>query len=293
MEYLLHILILVSVYATLAISLNLLSGYAGQVSLAHGAIYGIGAYAAGLLSLHAGSPFVLNLLAAALLCGLAGAVMGLPALRVRGDYLVVATFAVQVITISVLNNWSSVTEGPRGLYGLKQPGFFGLFPSSQLAFLLTSGSVAACAFGLTRVVTHSPFGRVLVALREDESFALSLGKNVAAYKIIVFGLSGGMAGAAGALLAHYLTYIDPTGFTVTESILIVAMVIVGGVGGEWGPLLGALLLIAIPELLRFVGVPGTSAAKVRGILYGLCLVAFVLGRPQGLLPATPPRKDPA
>ena len=291
MEYILHILILVAVYVTLAVSLNLLSGYAGQVSLAHGAVYGLGAYTAGLLAVHMGTPFGVNLLAAVLFCGLMGALMGLPSLRVRGDYLVIATFSVQVITVSVLNNWRALTEGTRGLYGIPQPGFFGILPSSKMAFLLAATGVAACAFMLTRLIVRSPFGRVLVAIREDELFALSFGKNVAAHKIIVFSLSGGMAGAAGALIAHYVTYIDPTGFTVSESILVVTMIIVGGSGGTWGPVIGAFALVALPELLRFVGVPGTAAARVRGMLYGLCLLGFVLWRPQGLLPPFYPRRE--
>jgi len=284
-EYVLHILTLVVLYAILAMSLNLLSGYAGQISLAHAAFYGIGAYTAALTAVSLGTPFFVGLLLASMACAVGGAVIGLPSVRVRGDYLVIATFSLQVITGAVLNNWTSVTGGPRGVYGIPPCGFFGFWHTSRLAFLGTATIVAGAVFVIAWRAVRSPVGRAWKAIREDETFAQSMGKNVAASKVTVFALSAAMAGAAGALYAHYFTYIDPSAFRVTESILIVSMVVVGGAGRLCGPLVGAALLVMMPEALRVAGLPTPAAAKLQGVLYGLLLVLVVMLRPEGLWPS--------
>ena len=283
MEYLLHIFILIGIYVILSISLNLIAGYTGILSIAHAAFYGVGAYVAALMALKLGTPFLANVVCAVVLAGLFGALVGVPSLRIRDDYFVIATFAFQIITFSVLNNWVSFTSGPMGLPGIPQPSVFGLKISSHWQFLILVGVFAVLVFLVARRIVESPFGRVLKAIREDEVFALAAGKNGAAYKVLVFVIGAAMAAVAGTLYATYITFIDPTSFTVMESIFIISIVIIGGAGNLWGSVLGAAVLVILPEALRFIGLPSSVAANVRQIIYGGLLVAFMMWRPQGFL----------
>ncbi len=283
MDYLLHILILIGIYVILSVSLNLIAGYTGLLSIAHAAFYGVGAYVAALMAFNLHSPFLINVICAVILSGLLGALVGIPSLRIRDDYFIIATFAFQVITFSILNNWISFTGGPMGLPGIPQPTLFGLKISSNIGFLLLVGFFCAVTLLVIRRVVLSPFGRVLRAIREDEVFTQAAGKNIAAYKILVFVIGAGMAASAGAMYAYYISFIDPTSFTVMESILIISIVIIGGAGSLWGPVVGAVVLVILPELLRFLGLPSSVAANIRQILYGGLLVAFMMWRPQGIL----------
>jgi len=280
---LLHILILIGIYVILSVSLNLIAGYAGLLSIAHAAFYGVGAYVAALMALNLHSTFLVNIICAVIVSGLLGALVGIPSLRIRDDYFVIATFAFQVITFSILNNWVSFTGGPMGLPGIPQPTIFGLQVSSHLGFLIFIALFCALTLWVTRRIVRSPFGRVLKAIREDEVFAQTAGKNVAAYKIIVFVVGAGMAAVAGVMYAYYISFIDPTSFTVMESIFIISIVIIGGTGSLWGPVAGAVVLVLLPELLRFLGLPSSVAANLRQIIYGGLLVAFMMWRPRGFL----------
>lgn len=270
MEYLLHILILIGIYIILSVSLNLISGYTGLLSVAHAAFYGIGAYVAALLALQFKTHFLVNLLCGALLAGLFGIIVALPSLRIHDDYFVIATFAFQVLTFSVLNNWVALTGGPLGLPGIPQPVLFGMAISSHLQFLLLVSCFAALTFLIAQRLVHSPYGRVLKAIREDEVFAASLGKDVTKYKIQIFIVGASLASVAGGLYAYYITFIDPTSFTVVEAIFIISIVIIGGTGSLWGSVVGAAMLVVIPEMLRFLGMPSAIAANIRQILYGVC-----------------------
>jgi len=281
--YLLHVLILVALYSILAISLNLISGYAGLVSLCQAAFYGVGAYTTALLALNLHTPFLLNLLASVILAGTAGLVVALPSLRIRDDYFVMATFAFQVVVYHLLNNLISFTGGPMGLHAIPAPRLFWITLSGHLGFLILTVVLGALIFWVARRIVSSPFGRILFAIREDEVLALARGKNVNQAKVLVFMIGAAMAAVAGSLYASYITYIDPTSFTVLESILIISIVIIGGAGNLWGSVLGALILIVVPELLRFVGMPGAIAGNLRQGFYGLLLILFVIWRPQGLL----------
>ena len=283
MEYALHVLILVGIYVILAVSLDLVVGQAGLISISHAAFYGVGAYVAALMALRLGSPVLGNVICAVALCGLLGALIGLPALRIRDDYFVIATFAFQVITFGVMNNWAALTGGPSGLPGIPRLSLFGLKVSAHWQFLLVVCACAGAVLWTSHRLVSSPFGRVLKAIREDEVLAQANGKNIAKHKVLVFVFGAGMAAVAGALYAHYISFIDPTSFTVMESIFIISIVIIGGAGSLRGPIVGAVVLVTLPELLRFVGMPSSVAANVRQILYGGALVAFMMWRPQGLM----------
>ncbi len=167
--------------------------------------------------------------------------------------------------------------------GIPQPTIFGLQISSHVDFLIVVGAFCALTLWITSRIVRSPFGRVLKAIREDEVFAQAAGKNVAANKVLVFVIGAGMAATAGVMYAHYISFIDPTSFTVMESIFIISIVIIGGAGSLWGPVVGAVVLVVLPELLRFIGLPSSVAANLRQIIYGGLLVAFMMWRPKGLL----------
>jgi branched-chain amino acid transport system permease protein len=283
MEYLLHILILASIYSVLAFSLDLLVGHTGLLSLTHAAFYGFGAYSSALLAVHFGSSFGLGILSGMAAAALLSLFVSLPSLRLHDDYFVIGTFGFQMILFSIFNNWMEVTRGPLGIPGISKPVVFGWRVNSNVEFLLLAAAFGCFGCFVVYRITSSPFGRVLHAIREDEVFTKALGKNALFFKVTVFGVSAALAAMAGGLYAHYLSFIDPTSFTVMESILIISMVIIGGAGSTWGPLVGALVLVSLPEVLRFLGLPSAIAANLRQIIYGSLLVIMMMFRPRGLV----------
>lgn len=283
MEYLVHILVLVGVYSMLAVSLDLLAGYTGLVSIAHAAFYGLGAYTSALLAVHFGAPFLAGVLAGMAVAALVSVVVSLPSLRLHDDYFVIATFGFQMILFSIFNNWTDLTRGPLGIPGIPRPMIFGWTIESQIELVGLIAVFAATAYIVAGRLSTSPFGRVLRAIREDEVFTQALGKNTLRFKVTAFAVSAALAASAGSLYAHYITYIDPTSFTVMESILVISMVIIGGAGSRWGPVIGAVVLVTLPEALRFLGLPIGAAANLRQIIYGSLLVAMMMWRPRGLV----------
>ncbi|MGH8651237.1 MAG: branched-chain amino acid ABC transporter permease [Gammaproteobacteria bacterium] len=283
MDYLFTILILIAIYVILATSLDLIIGYTGILSISHAAFYGLGAYASALLAVHFGVPFLLGLLAGTAIAISASFIISIPSLRLHGDYFVIATFSFQMILFNVFNNWMDVTHGPLGIPGVPQPVICGWEIKSPRNFLFLAALFAAIASLIVNLLSTSPFGRVLRAIREDEVFAQAMGKNTLRFKVAAFAVSAGLAAWAGSLYAHYITYIDPTSFTVMESILVISMVIIGGAGSRWGPVIGAVVLVTLPEALRFLGLPSGVAANLRQVIYGFLLVLMMMFRPQGLV----------
>jgi branched-chain amino acid transport system permease protein len=280
--YILHILILSSIYAVLAMSLDLVVGFTGVLSVAHAAFFGIGAYTAAIGSTTYGASFSCCVGIAVLISILSSFFLSVPSLRVRDDYFVITTFGFQVIASNIFTNWMNVTHGPLGIPGIPQATLFGATVRSQSSFLLLAITASVIPTALLISVAFSPFGRVLRAIREDEVLAQALGKNVLRFKMGAFALSAGCAAVAGVVYAHYLGFIDPTSFTVTDSILFISMVVIGGAGTIWAPALGALFLVALPEVLRFVGFSTHTAADIRQITYGLVLVILIAFRPTGI-----------
>lgn len=283
MEYLFHIIVLVLVYTVLAVSLDLLAGHTGLLSIAHAAFYGLGAYTAALLAVRVGTPFFLAVLIGMSIAAVVSFFISLPSLRLHDDYFVIATFGFQIIVFSVFNNWMDLTRGPFGIPGIPRPGIFSWTPESNGAFVLLAALFAALAYGVVNRIVTSPYGRVLRAIREDELFTQAVGKSVFRFKVMAFAVSAALAASAGCLYAHYVNYVGPTSFTVTESILVISMVIIGGAGSRWGPLIGAVVLVTLPEALRFVGLPSSVAANLRQIIYGALLVIMMMFRPRGLV----------
>ncbi len=283
MEYLLHILVITGIYIILTLSLNLVVGYTGLAALGHAAFSCVGAYASSLLALNYGvSPWI-GLLVGACVAAILGVVIGAPSLRLKGDYLAIATFGLGVIVYSVAKNWMSVTRGPMGLPGIPGFSFFGIQLSSVWTYLILVAFFVFLTYFIIRRVVKSPFGRILRGIREDEIATLAMGKDVNKHKIMVFVIGAFFAGIAGSLYAHYITFIDPSSFTVMESIAILLMVVFGGMGSLGGSFVGAAILVIFPELLRFLGMPSSVAAPLRQMIYGLLLIVLMLYRPQGIL----------
>jgi branched-chain amino acid transport system permease protein len=283
MDYVLHILILVGLYSVLGMSLNLLAGYSGLLSICHAAFYGIGAYATALLALKLQLPWLITVPLSAACTGLIAWAIGKIALRFRDDLFVIVTFSFQVIIYGLMLNWTSLTQGPMGLPGIPQPSVVGWQLSDNWEFLTLTTVFATCAFVILWRLVKSPYGRCLKGIREDEIYVASVGKSTAEFKTSAFVVAAVLAGLCGSFYAGYISFIDPSSFTVSESIFILAIVIVGGAGSLWGPIVGAVVLVLLPELLRFLELPSSVAANIRQILYGSLLVAFMLWRPQGFL----------
>ena len=283
MEYLIHVLVIAGIYVILAQSLNLILGYTGLPALGHGAFSCVGAYVSALLALQYGLTPWLGLVIGAVAASVVGFMVAVPCLRLKGDYLALATLGFAVIVYSIAKNWVDVTRGPLGLPGI--PGFsiFGFELSSVWLYLVLVAVFVWLTTFLIRRVVDSPFGRILQGIREDEIVTAALGKDVNRHKVIVFMIGAFFAGIAGSLYAHYITFIDPSSFTIMESITILLMVVFGGMGSITGSFIGAIVLVVLPELLRFLGLPSSIAAPLRQMIYGLLLVVLMLYRPQGLL----------
>jgi branched-chain amino acid transport system permease protein len=290
MDYIFFILILVDIYIILAVTLNLLMGFTGLISMAHAGFMAIGAYTTTLLITSLGLNFFLTIPLGVLIAGLVSALLALPSLRVKGEHYIIASFGLQIILYNILLNWVSLTNGPYGFSGIPRPQLFGYTFGTYRSYLVLASLITlVCVFIIWRI-TRSRFGLVLRGIREDEIAASSLGKNVNRFKVITFVAGSSVAAVAGSLYATAISFIDPFCFTVHDSIFMLAVVIIGGMGNIFGSALGALLLISLPELLKFLQVAETIAAPLRQMIYGALLVVFMRFRPQGLLPEYKSRK---
>ncbi len=283
MEYIYHLAVLFTIYAGLAITLDLVVGYTGLLSVTHAAFYGFGAYATAILMTAHGFGFFSSLLIGMVVSMCAALLIGSVLSRFKDDYYALVSFGFNIIVFSIFLNWQDLTRGPLGIPGIGKPELFGFTFSSTIEFLGLSVVLMALVYGVARFVVNSSFGRVLKAIREDEKAISVFGYNTKTYKLIVFTLSAGMAAVAGSLFASYITFIDPSTFTLNESIFILAMIILGGLSNVRGAVIGSLFLVLLPEILRFVGFPTDIAAQMRQVVYGALLIGLMLYRPQGLM----------
>ena len=292
MAYILHLLIYLNIYAIVAMSLNLITGYCGLLTLAHAGYFAVGSYVYALVSLKLGWEFFPATLLGVAFAVILSLAVSLPAWRFRGDFFVMMSLAVQALLFSIFYNWSSptaelgtwsnLTNGPFGITGIPKPIVLG-FQFQTIGSVALLSLIVAGACGLVCwLLLSSPWGRLLQALRDDELAARGLGKNTRLAKVQVFAISSGLVAVAGAIYGAYVGYIDPNAAALNESVLYLCMVMVGGVGNFRGPLVGAFILLAIPEGLRFLAIPDMLAANLRLMIYGLLLVAIVHFRPQGL-----------
>jgi len=283
--YHLHTLIMAGIFAVLALSLNLLLGYTGQLSLGHAAFFGIGAYASALLSVKLEWSPWLGMLAAVVLPGLAGWGIGRLALKLRGAYFVLLTISFAGVVSLVSVNWMDLTNGPLGIPGVPAlavalPGLPELSFRGKGAFYYLVLAAVIAAYVLCRRLVASRVGRALVALRENEALAESVGIDGTHYLVLAAMLSAMMAGAAGGLYAHYTRFVSPEVFLFTYTVTMVIMVVAGGKGTLAGPVLGAVLFTVLPEALRAL-----ASWQWQMLLYGVLLIAALFFMPRGIVPA--------
>ncbi len=272
--YAYNIVVLIAVYSVVALSLDVLVGQLGLMALSQAAYFGIGAYSAAI----AINQFGVSLPVALFVAILAGAVfsffVSIPSLRLRGDYFVVCAFAFQMLIFSLLNNSVDLTGGPLGIT-VTQP--LGHAPISVEGSITLVPFVLA-AFVLLWKIKVSSFGRLLRAIREDEMLAEALGKNTTLAKICAFALSTAITAGAGAIYAQHIQYIDPSNFSIVESVLILAMVLLWRPGTMWGPCLGAILVVGLPELFRLGNMSSAAIANLQQIFFSTILMIVVLLR---------------
>ncbi len=278
-----HVLIIICIYAILAIGLNIIMGCAGLFTIANAALFGVGAYTSALLAL-AGFPFWVDILAAIFMAGLVSLLIGLPTLNLSGDYLAVATMGLGEVLVAILRNWDSVTRGPMGLPGIPAASLFGFTFDSPIKFLGLSAVSLSVTYLVAERLTYSPLGRILKGIREDEIAVQVLGKNTFWVKMWAFVAGGALMGAAGSLYAHYLGYIDPSSFTLWIAFFMWAIIILGGLGNNSGTVVASFAFVAIREGLRFLGLPGNVTAAIQQILFGIILIIMMNVAPRGLIP---------
>ena len=282
MEYLINLGILFCIYGVLALSLNMVVGMTGLVSLAPAAFYGIGAYATAIVMTKFGINFFVSLIVGAVINIAVAYLVGKILSRFRAGYYAIVSAGLGIIVYSLLLNWKDLTNGPLGIFGIPKPSLFGLAIESNAAFFVMALIVLALIFALYVYIDRSSYGRALKAIREDEELATVMGYPTHHIKTIIFLLSAVVAGIAGALFASYIAFIDPSTFQVHESIFLFTIIIIGGLASSIGSIVGALILLSLPEVLRFVGLPYETAAQLQQIIYGISLILIMVYRPRGL-----------
>jgi branched-chain amino acid transport system permease protein len=272
--YLITILIIIAIYAILAHSLNIITGHAGQISLGHAAFFGIGAYSSAMFYTAAGFPFWISVPLAALVAGMIGALLGIPCLRVRDDFLAITTMGINFV-VEAFFLYLPFFGGAMGIGGINLPNWFGREMTKPEYFLLIL-VVFVLLLLLDWKLGRSWVGLAWASIREDEQAAGAMGVDVVRFKVVAFILGSAIAGLAGGFYAHFLTFIMPQNFGFGQSIVILCMVVFGGIGTRWGPVVGAIILGVLPEISRPI-------LEYRTLIYGILLLAMMRFQPGGLL----------
>ncbi len=273
--YYLNVFAIIALNAIVAVGLSLFIGYAGQISLGHGAFYGLGAYGSAILAVHLGLPPCLSMLVAIIFTTFLAWILGYFILRLKGHYLVMATLGINLIVYFLFVEAETWTGGLSGLPGIPALCLYKLCFTTDRANYYLIWSVALFVIWLALRLTHGRLGRELKAIKASEAAAKALGLPVTRYKTAIFALSAALAALAGGLYAHYLTFISPKTFDIFYSVEVVTMVLIGGMGSIWGALLGAAFLTPLPQLLDFF-------EEYKDIFYGLVLMIILVWQPEGL-----------
>lgn len=284
MGYILHIVIMLNIYIMLVLSANLPIGMARLLTMCQAAFYGIGAYISAFFLMQFNLPFVVIAIAVMILTGAFSWLVSFASVKLKNDYFILATLGFQMIVYTVLYNWTDVTRGPYGIPGIPGIKILGIWELSGVwSYAVMTLITMLIVVWVFRLIKNSPYGRLLKAMRSDEQSVQALGRNTVAARSWAFFLSAAISGLAGLFYASYVSYIDPTSFTLDESIFIISALFIGGTGNIKGPVVGALFVVLLPEILRFVGMPDAIAANMRQIIYGLSLILVMYFRPQGLV----------
>ena len=279
--YFIHLLILIGIYIILCASLNLTLGYTGLLNLGHIAFFGVGAYTSAILT-KMGVAFGLAFLAAGIIASFCGIFVYFATKKLKGDYLALATLGFTFVVHSLMVNWISLTRGPLGIAGITKPTIFGILLTSNIAFLILVFVLCMLSLVVLWLIVSSPFGRLLQAARDDDLGLRVLGKNTYLLKYKVMAIAAFFAGIAGSLFAHYITYIEPGSFTLTQIVFVLTILIVGGLASLKGSAVACIILVLLPELLRFISMPSAVLGPLRQILYALILLFILLYKPRGI-----------
>ena len=284
-NFFLLILIYTGIYALMAIGQNIITGYGGMLSLCQAGFFAIGSYATAILATRFGWSFWATLPVAAIISALFGLLIGLPTLRLKGDYLAIATLGFGEIVRNILNNWDSVTNGPMGIQKIPMPVLFGLTinPYKKYSFLVMVIIFVVIAYFLFQRLARSRMGRALTAVREDEIAAQSMGINITKYKVYAFILGAAVAGIAGSLQAVFSLSVTPGTYTFMVSVMVLCMVVLGGMGNFKAAILGTFIIQLISYFPQLTGLSSVIPPQFKQILFGLILVVMMIWRPQGLL----------
>jgi len=285
LNFFLLILIYTGIYSLMALGQNLITGYTGLLSLCQAGFFAIGSYATAILCVSFGWSLWGTLPVAFIVSALCGVLIGLPTLRLKGDYLAIATLGFGEIVRNVINNWDSLTNGPMGIRGIKKPMFLGLEinPYRKWGYLLMVCVFLVVTYYVLKRLYQSRMGRALEAIREDEIAAHSMGINVTKYKVWSFAIGAGIAGIAGSLQATFMLSVTPGYYTFMVSIIVLCMVVLGGLGNSLASILGAFILQFVTYFPQLIGISDKIPAQARQIVFGLILVVMMIYRPQGIL----------
>lgn len=274
--YALRTSIIALIYIVLALSLNFVVGFAGQLSMGHAAFYAVGAYTTAILTVDLKFPFWIALFFSGVVSAIFGFLIGIPTLRLKGDYLAIVTIGFSEIIRLVLINWVSLTKGPAGIPGIPSPTFFGISLSSSTAYYYILLLLVLATIFISNRLLDSRLGRGLIAINDDEIAAEAMGINPTFLKMLAFVLGAAIAGIAGGIFASFIHYVNPDNFTYAESVVMLTMVVLGGVGSVPGIVVGATTLAVLPEALRGI-------STYRYAIYGILLVMMMIVRPQGII----------
>lgn len=274
--FIMHLIITLGIMGILALGLEIPLGLTGLFSMGHAAFYGMGAYVSALLCIKLGLNFWASMIISVGASGLLGLVLGFPCLRLKGDYLAIATLGFGEIFRIGLVNWDALTRGPMGLPGIPRPSIFGFDFSTRLPYYYLILILFILTFSIAWRMPKTYLGRAFKAVRDDEDAAAFMGINLTKYKVLAFVIGGMYAGLAGSFYAHYITFISPDTFMYQDSTLVLCMVFLGGAGTIIGPVVGAFILVLIPEMLRFL-------VEWRMLVVGALMVIMMIYRPQGIM----------
>lgn len=280
--FLIHIAILICIFIILAVSLNVALGYTGMINLGHIAFFGVGAYTSAILTTRHDIHFLIALLVAGILASIAGFILTVITNRLKGDYFALATLGFGFVVYSLMLNWTDLTRGPLGIPGISRPEIFGYKFATNTEYLILVAIITAIVVFLIHRLVNSRYGKLLEAVRDDAIGIAVLGKNYFRLKYQAMGVSAFFAGVAGSLFAHFISFIDPSTFFLNDIVIIFTVVIVGGLASVRGSVIAAIIMILIPELLRFVDLPSSIIGPSRQIFYALILLAILMFRPKGL-----------
>ncbi len=284
MEYFISLAVLIGIYVILSSSFNLIIGFGGLISIAHPIFFAIGAYTAGLLAIHFNLNPVLAVLCGGGIAFMASIMLSLPSLRISGDYLLITSIGFQLGLLEIMKHLG-ITGGASGLGGIPN---IVHGPNRSAIFAVVSCATAVVVVLFIRWLINGPYGRAVSAMRDDELAFSTLGRNAMNIKLTIFAIGSGLAGIAGGIYAYYYQYVSPEQFEILQSAMILTMVVVGGMGSHWGPVVGAMLLLILPQAISFLNFPLSIMAPLQGVIFSLLVILFLFLRPQGLVA---PRKS--